>query len=86
MPANPTYLPLLNLLLRRRAVISDHAWRDRDGPSHLAGLQQVCEAIMAEQERLFAAGLPPRLRHYLTQCSYDKATSWIESDGHGESL
>lgn len=84
MPAaDPSYsslLSLLSLLQRRRAVIADHAWRDRDAGSHLAELQAVSEALTAEHQRL-RPQLPPRLQHYLTQCSYDKAEAWIESGG-----
>lgn len=81
-PDHPAYDSLLRLLQQRRAVIADHAWRDRDAASHLAGLQAVSEALMAEHQRL-RANLPPRLQHYLTQCSYDKAEAWIESGGEG---
>ena len=75
MAPDPIYLPLLALLERRSAVIADHAWRDRDAATHLAALQEVSEALMAEPQ------LPARLRHYLTQCSYSKAAAWIESGG-----
>ena len=77
---NPLFPSLLALLEKRRAVIADHAWRDRDAATHLAALQEVSETLMAEHQRL-RAQLPPRLQHYLTQCSYDKAAAWIESGG-----
>ncbi len=80
MAADPTYLPLLDLLQHRSSVIADHAWRDRDAAAHLAALQEVSEALVAEHQRL-GANLPPRLKHYLTQCSYAKAAAWIESGG-----
>jgi hypothetical protein len=80
MSADPTYVPLLELLQQRRAVIADHAWRDRDSASHLAELQRVSEAIQQEHLRL-RPGLPARLQHYLTQCSYDKAAIWITNGG-----
>ena len=80
MAPDPIYLPLLALLERRSAVIADHAWRDRDAATHLAALQEVSEALMAEPQRL-GQNLPARLRHYLTQCSYSKAAAWIESGG-----
>ena len=76
----PLYLPLLDLLRQRRTLVADHAWRDRDAAGHLAGLQQISEAVMAEHVKL-RPGLPPRLQHYLNQCSYDKAAVWIESGG-----
>ena len=80
MNPDPLLTSLQSLLARRRAVIADHVWRDRDAAAHLASLQEVSEAIMAEHQRL-RAELPPRLQHYLTQCSYDKAAAWIESGG-----
>ena len=80
MPPDSTYDPLLTLLQQRRALIADHAWRDRDAPAHLAALQAISEALTAEHQRL-RPQLPPRLQHYLTQCSYDKAAAWIESGG-----
>lgn len=80
MSLNPLFNPLLLLLENRRAVIADHAWRDRDAANHLAALQQISEALMAEHQRM-RPQLPPRLQHYLTQCSYDKAAAWIQSGG-----
>ena len=76
MSPDPALLPLKNLLDQRRAIIADHAWRDRDAPAHLAALQAISEALTAEHHRLRPT-LPPRLQHYLTQCSYDKAATWI---------
>lgn len=80
MSLNPLFNPLLLLLENRRAVIADHAWRDRDAANHLAALQQISEALMAEHQRM-RPQLPARLQHYLTQCSYDKAAAWIQSGG-----
>lgn len=76
---NP-YEPLRRLLLRRREVIADRAFYERDPEGHLAALREVSEAIVAEGDRLEAEGLSRgRLRHFLAQCSYDKALSWIEA-------
>lgn len=69
--------PLEALLLRRRMVIADHAWRDWDPEGHLAALRGVSESLMAEHARL-RPDLPARLQHYLTQCSYDKALAWVQ--------
>ena len=80
MSSNPQFAALLSLLEKRRAVIADHAWRDRDSAAHLAALQEVSGALVAEHQRL-RPQLPPRLQHYLTQCSYDKAAAWIASGG-----
>ena len=84
MSPQPAYDTLLTLLQRRQGVIADHALRDRDAPAHLAALQEVSEALTAEHQRLHPAGLPPRLHHYLTQCSYEKAMVWIETGGTRE--
>ncbi len=83
MSPDPAFLPLLELLRQRRAVIADHAWRDRDAGAHLTALKEVSEALVAEHQKL-RPQLPGRLQHYLTQCSYDKAAAWIESGGGGE--
>jgi hypothetical protein len=80
MPSDSPFSALLSLLEKRRTVIADHAARDRDASAHLAALQEVSEALMAEHQRL-RPQLPPRLQHYLSQCSYDKATAWILSGG-----
>ena len=75
---NGCFAPLESLLVQRLEVIADHAWRDRDAAGHLERLKQVSEALMTEHERLRAAGaVPPRLHHYLTQCSYSKALDWL---------
>lgn len=74
------YLPLLSMLQRRRSLIADHAWRDRDPSGHLAALQDISGQLEQEHQRLNPT-LPPRLRHYLVQCSYDKAAAWIEAGG-----
>ena len=71
---------LETLLLRRREVNADHEWRGRDAEAHLAALREVSEAITAEHARL-RPQIPGRLQHYLTQCSYDKALTWIQSGG-----
>jgi hypothetical protein len=63
-------------LQERRRVIADHGWRDRDPEAHLAALREVSEKI----ERLSnEAGpvAPPRLRHFLENCSYDKALAFL---------
>jgi hypothetical protein len=65
--------PDLQTLLRRRLdIIADHAFRDRDPAAHLEALKSVSEEI----ETYTTAHLPgfdPKLRHYLTNSSYQKA-------------
>lgn len=63
---------LKQLLLRREAVIADHAWRDRDSGGHLEALKQVSGEIAAWAEA-HSKSLDPRLRHYLANASFAKA-------------
>jgi hypothetical protein len=60
------------LLQKRLDIIADHPFRDRDPAAHLAALKEISEAIQNYAEahhREFDA----KLRHYLTQSSYQKA-------------
>ncbi len=68
---------LKELLERRLAVIADLEWRDRDGAGQLAALQSVGEALTVWVSA-HRAVVPPRLHHYLQQCSYSKALAWLE--------
>ena len=63
-------------LRERRRVIADHDWRDRDPEAHLAALREVSEKLAALTERLGPVA-PPRLRHFLDNCSYDKALAFL---------
>ena len=73
---NELLQPLAELLKRRLAIISDTAFRDHNPQAHLAALREVSEAIEAEHLRL-KPNLPPRLRHFLEQASYQKALDYI---------
>jgi hypothetical protein len=76
---NPDRLTALAALLRRRrAIVADHDWRDRDATGHLDALKSVSQEIDAVTGEL-GAGLPPRLDHFLRQSSFDKALAFIES-------
>lgn len=68
---------LAGLLRRRLAVIGDAAFRDRDPEAHLEALKTVSEAIMAKHADLKPT-LHPRLDHFLTNCSYEKALDYLE--------
>ena len=68
---------LAELLRRRLAVIGDTAFRDRDPEAHLEALKTVSEAIMAKHADL-KPKLHPRLDHFLTNCSYEKALDYLE--------
>jgi hypothetical protein len=64
-------------LRRRRAIIADHAWRERDASGHLAALREISEKIAAAGDEL-RGRIPPRLDHFLGRCSFDKALAFIE--------
>ncbi len=70
---------LADLLRRRLAIIADHGFRDRDADAHLDALRRVSEEIAAWHAR-HRGSLPPRLEHFLSGCSYQKALDFIESD------
>lgn len=80
---NPEFAILHTLLRQRLEIIADHVFRDRDPAAHLAELQRVSEALMAEHQRLKPL-LPARLNHFLTQSSLTKALDYLEgrSEGH----
>lgn len=71
---------LAQALQRRLEVIADHSWRDRDADGHLAALREVSERIGTLTTQL-GGRLPPRLEHFLRQCSFDKALAFIEESG-----
>ncbi len=65
--------PKLQTLLKNRLnIIADHAFRDRDPEAHLEALKAVSQEIdsYAETHR---SELDARLRHYLSNSSYQKA-------------
>ncbi len=70
------FAALREALRERRAVIADHAFRDRDPAAHLEALKGASERIQTLQAQL-PAGVDPHFRHYLQQCSYDKALAWL---------
>jgi hypothetical protein len=67
---------LRNLLAKRVSIIADHAFRDRDPAAHLDELKSVSIAIDSYRDLHFHQ-LDARLRHYLTNASYQKALDWI---------
>jgi hypothetical protein len=74
----PATQTLAALLRHREAVIADHAWRERDPSGQLAELARVSGEIDAWTAQN-AAQLDARLRHYLTQASFQKALLHIET-------
>ena len=73
------YQQLEQLLEKRIAVISDHQLRDSDPDEQLKQLQTVSESI-SELHQKIADEAPPRLRHFLENCSYDKALDWLKNN------
>lgn len=63
---------LQTLLQRRLDIIADHPFRDCDADAHLTALREISEAIQTYTEA-HHRDLDPKLRHYLTQSSYQKA-------------
>ncbi len=68
---------ITRLLRRRLTIIADHDFRDRDPQSHLAALKEVSESIETEHQNLLGK-IHPRLEHFLSGCSYDKALAFID--------
>lgn len=69
---------LIALLRRRLAIIADHPWRDRDAAGHLVALSAVSEEISAWTQA-HRIELDTRLRHYLSNASYQKALAHLEA-------
>ncbi|QTN31283.1 hypothetical protein HZ994_02715 [Akkermansiaceae bacterium] len=63
---------LRDLLNERIQVIADHSFRERDPAGHLDALKDVSEKITAYTET-HAGEFDAKLRHYLTNSSYQKA-------------
>lgn len=72
---------LLALLRRRLAIIEDHAWRDRDPAAHLEALKTVSEEITA-WTAAHRTSVDSQLRHYLGNCSFQKALEHLEATEH----
>ena len=73
----PLLDPLARLLRKRLNIIADHAFRDRDPQAHLEALKEIFEKIKDEHENLKGM-IPPRLEHFLSGGSYDKALAFID--------
>lgn len=69
---------LRDLLQRRLDIIADHTFRDRDPASHLQALKTVSEEIAA-YHAAHTASFDPKLRHYLTNSSYQKALDHLSA-------
>jgi hypothetical protein len=70
---------LICLLRRRLDTIADAELRERDPEGQLVLLREVSEAIEAFHAR-HRASIPPRLNHFLGNCSFQKALEWAESE------
>jgi len=65
----------IGLLDERLRVIGDAELRGRDPEAQLAKLKEVSEAIMAFHVA-HRSEIPPRLNHFLENCSFEKAREW----------
>jgi hypothetical protein len=74
------YIQLCESLRRRREVIADRTWYERDAEGHLEELKSVSEKIVHLGSEL-PDPVHPQLRHFLERCSYDKALEFIEAGG-----
>jgi len=78
MRMNNELINLAKLLKDRLQIIADHEFRDKDSNAHLESLKRISEAIEAKHQSLKKT-LDPRLRHYLSNMSYEKALNHIEN-------
>ena len=84
LPAKESMFPRMELqelnahLTRRREIIADHAWRERDSAGQLQALQDVSEAIAAWHHENHSQ-LPAKLDHFLKSCSFDKAQAFVQA-------
>lgn len=67
-------------LRKRLEIIRDQQLRERDPAAQLEALKAVSNLI-TDWHAGHRGNLPPRLEHFLTNCSYDKALTFLESDG-----
>ncbi|MDB6137403.1 MAG: hypothetical protein JWO94_475 [Verrucomicrobiaceae bacterium] len=70
---------LTNLLKNRLVVIADHEMRDANSAQHLARLSEVSTSI-DELFKKHRNELPPRLCHFLSHASFQKALEYLESE------
>ncbi len=78
----PQLKQLASLLEKRLQIISDQDLRVNHPEQQLKLLQEVSEGIAVLQSDL-QGQIPPRLRHFLENCSYEKALSWIREQLSG---
>lgn len=70
---------LQTLLQQRIDIIADHPFRDRDPAAHLEALKEVSEEIGTYTDAHLAE-FDGKLRHYLTNSSYQKALEHLKSN------
>jgi hypothetical protein len=70
---------LAEALKERLEVIANHELRAADPDAHLAQLKAVSMRILELQNQLPPA-TDAHLKHYLQNCSYDKALAYLESN------
>lgn len=77
MIGNVEIVKLTALLEERLCVIGDGELREGDPDGHLAKLRELSEAITAFHAE-HRGEMPPRLNHFLENCSYEKALDWAK--------
>jgi hypothetical protein len=70
---------LAQLLERRLAIIADYDLRSHNPQEQLRQLKDVSEAIAAAHSEL-RSRIDPKLNHYLTQASYEKALAHLRQE------
>lgn len=70
---------LVGLLDERLRIIGDVELREHDPARQLDRLREVSEAIASFHGRHRGA-IPPRLNHFLENCSFEKAREWAASE------
>ncbi len=70
---------LQTLLQQRIEVIADHEFRDRDSSAHLDALKNVSERIQ-DYTTAHLAEFDGKLRHYLSNSSYQKALEHLRQN------
>jgi hypothetical protein len=70
---------LADLLEKRLQVIGDQEMRANDPEQQLKLLKEVSEGILSHHSDL-KGKIPPRLEHFLDNCSYEKALAWIREE------
>ena len=78
MDLHSLHQQLADALRDRLAVIANRDLRERDSAAHLEALKTASEKISQLQLQL-PSDTDPQLRHFLKNCSYEKALAMLET-------